>query len=210
MPILRTLAVALTLVTRSALGADAPALLLPPPVLRAEPSAAPRSPVEERRPVELAVFGRALAPLDSAARGSGLGAGAGVSFRTSPYFSLGTEGSVLHVQAEDGDRTLSLELAAVGRVYLLEAGLLDPYLELVFGYGAERSRPGTAPSHGPSARVGGGLDLVVLSPLKLGLHVAYREIVRAAPGSAALDRGVRAEGGLLAGVALTLPLGEPL
>jgi hypothetical protein len=207
MPIPRALVVAATLVTRSALGADTPAPLLPPPALRGEPSATPRSPVEERRPVELVAFGRASAPLDPAARGAGLGAGASVSFRTSPYFSLGTEGSVLRVPGPVGDRASSTELAAVGRVYLLEAGLLDPYVELAFGYVVDLVRPGAERSHGPSARAGGGLDLVALSPHKLGFHVAYREVVRWPSRSSA---AVRADGGLLASVALTLALGEPL
>jgi hypothetical protein len=207
MPILRALVVAATLVTRSALGADTPAPLLPPPALRAEPPAAPRPPVEERRPVELVAFGRALAPLDPAARGAGLGAGAGVSFRTSPYFSLGVEGSVLRVRAPVGDPASAIELAALGRVYLLEAGVLDPYVELAFGYAVDGGGPGAERSHGPSARAGGGLDFVALSPLKLGLHLAYREVVRWPSRS---STAVRADGGLLASVAVTLPLGEPL
>lgn len=216
MSILRLLAVAATLVTRSAFGA-APVPLLPPPLPHAEPSALPRSPVEERHPLELFALGRALASLGSLEgnardRSTGAGAGAGVGFRGSSYFSFGGEGSLLRVSHAGGGAAAAYEGAVFGRVYLLESGALDPYLELAFGYVAERrgSSAAGALAHGPSARAGGGLDVVVLSSLRVGWTLAYREVLERSSSDCALGCSARAHGAVLSGVTVTLPLGDPL
>jgi hypothetical protein len=190
--------------------------LLPPPAARAEPGALTRAPLDERQPVELLLQGRAWAPLvaqgDASGASSALGGGAGVGFRTSPYFSLGVEGSALRASAAPPHPGTTFEVAAVGRVYLLESGPLDPYLELALGYSLTERASATAPAlrHGPSARAGGGIDLVVLSPLRVGVLVAYREVVGWPEASCALGCQPVFHGGVLAGVTVTLPLGEPL
>jgi hypothetical protein len=104
----------------------------------------------------------------------------------------------------------SWELAAVGRVYLFESGAFDPYLELGLGYAVDRAEGARAGSHGPSARAGGGLDWVIVSPLRLGAHAAYRERVEWPSRPCAAGCRARLEGGLLAGLALTLAWGDPL
>lgn len=216
MPILLVLAVAATLVTRSAFGAGPCCPLGPPAPPRAEPLALPRSAVEERSPLELLSLGRVFAPLPApkggpGVRRTGLGAGVGVGFRNSPYFSLGAEGSALRASTGTGGVATTLEGAAVGRVYLLEAGALDPYLELALGYGTEQSAEAARGLvHGPSARAGAGLDVVVASPIRLGALLAYREVVEWSARTCAVGCGPRRYGGVLAGVAVTLPLGEPL
>jgi hypothetical protein len=96
-------------------------------------------------------------------------------------------------------------------VYLLEAGFVDPSLELSLGYAIGRARSASPELlHGPSTRAGGGLDLVVLTPLRLGMSVSYREVVRWPDARCTAGCRVQAQGGVLAGVAVTLPLGEPL
>jgi hypothetical protein len=98
----------------------------------------------------------------------------------------------------------------VGRVYLLEAGPFDPYLELGLGYEARREPGAAALRHGPSARAGGGLDLVVLSPLRIGVLASFREVVALPPAACTFGCRAKVRGGVLAGVAVTLPLGQPL
>jgi hypothetical protein len=190
--------------------------LFPPPVPRAEPRALTRAPLHERRPVELLVQGRAWAPLlvRDAAPGdrAALGGAAGAGVRSGPYFSFGAEASAVRASAPGAARDTTLEVAAVGRVYLLEAGIWDPYLELSLGYAVTTRRSVGADTvhHGPSTRAGGGIDLVALSPLRLGLLLTYREVVGWAATSCRLDCRPFVHGGVLAGVAMTLPLGEPL
>lgn len=211
-PALRLLLVLLVF-ARPALGAER-GPHLPPPPPRDLPGALARAPVDERRPVELVAHGRAwvpvapsaAAPRDSAA----LGAALGVGFRTSPYFSVGGEASTLRAPAARGAQRTSLELAAVGRVYLLEAGPVDPYLELGLGYEAGSEHRAGVLRHGPSARAGGGLDVVVLSALRLGVLVSYREVVSFPAATCTLGCRVEVCGGVLVGVAVTLPLGQPL
>lgn len=191
-------------------------MLLPPPAARAEPHALTRAPLEERRSVELLVHGRAWTPLvasrDASGERAALGGGAGVGFRTTPYFSMGAEGSAIRASAWGARRQTTLEVAMVGRVYLLEAGILDPYLELALGYAVTtRTSAGTdTVHHGPSARAGGGIDLVAFSPLRLGLLLSYREVVGWAETNCTFGCRPLVHGGFLAGFGVTLPLGEPL
>jgi hypothetical protein len=187
----------------------------PPPLPRVEPRAEPRTPVEERRAVELLAHGRALTPVFAHGMrrgGTALAAGLGLGFRVSPYFSIGGEGSTLSSRAPASRSRRSLELAAVARVYLLESGFVDPYLELALGYasGAPHRVGRTEVLGGPSARAGGGLDLVVASPVRLGVHLAYREVARPPATACSLECGTSLQGGLVAGLTVTLPLGQPL
>jgi hypothetical protein len=215
MPFSRAVALTLALVTRSAFAGDPVSPHLPPPAPSAEPRAFPRAPGDERRPLELTAQARSFTPLaavtrSTGERGTGLGAGAGAGFRQSPYFSLGAEGSVLRFAAPH--RTTWVELAATGRAYLLEAGFLDPYFELALGYAVTRASGGSPPTllHGPSARAGGGIDFVVASTLRLGVLVGYREVVSWPAPRCTFECNPRVHGGLLAGIAVTLPLGDPL
>src|SRR5260221_4691131 len=83
--------------------------------------------------------------------------------------------------------TLSFGLA--GRVYLLEEGALDPYLEALVGWGSERTtlRPNAASgavreedaAFGPAGRAGGGVDWFVGSSVKIGLAAAYGQLLLA-------------------------------
>jgi hypothetical protein len=100
----------------------------------------------------------------------------------------------------------------VGRVYLLEAGILDPYLELALGYAVTTGTSARTDTvhHGPSARAGGGIDLVALAPLRLGLFLSYREVVGWAETNCPFGCGPVVRGGLLGAVTVTLPLREPL
>jgi hypothetical protein len=216
MPFLVLLLVLGLLLAPPARGAEPDGSMLPPPAARAEPRALTRAPLDERRPVELLAHGRGWVPLvarsDASSTRTAVGGGAGVGFRSSPYFSLGAEGAVLRVNTPGTLRATAFEVAAVGRVYLLETGTLDPYLELALGYTAT-SRVSAATAmlpHGPSARAGGGIDVVALSPLRVGLLLAYREVVEWAETSPTLERRPLVHGGMLAGVAVTLPLGQPL
>jgi hypothetical protein len=187
----------------------------PPPLPRREPSASARAPIEERRGVELLGHGRAMTPFlaHGGLRGSpAFGAGVGVGVRISPYFSLGGEGSALRVGGSAPRSLESLELSAVARVYLLETGRVDPYLELALGYASGPSRGGgeTTLLGGPSARSGAGLDLVVVSPLRLGAFLGYREVAHLPEADCLIECRARAEGGVVAAITVTLPLGQPL
>jgi hypothetical protein len=182
---------------------------------------------EDRRPVEVGVASRLLAPTcgvaaSSAAcdRGVELGGAALALHRASPYFAIGGEGALL---TGTGRRPSyrTLELAVTGRVYLSEQGALEPYLELGFGYGSQRAgrevegEPVDASRRGPTARVGGGIDLFVFDTLRAGLSFAYREAIYGPDRSCRVRRcaergGAVGEGGLLLGVGLTLLAGDPL
>ncbi len=219
-------------VLRSTTGwAASSALPLPPlpPTRDPEPAPLRRSAALERRPLELSGGARAWAPLacvgvtSGACRGLGPAFGPQVSalYRTSPYFAFGGEAMVLRapgVQAGPGPGSV-LELGATGRVYLLEAGPIDPYLELGFGYGvawtrAKPAAPGRLAS-GPTARAGGGVDAVLAPGLRLGASFAYREALlgraeRCETYACAGPAGEPVEGGLVFGLSATASFGDPL
>jgi hypothetical protein len=186
----------------------------------------PRPPSDDRRPLELAGTARLLAPLCSG-RGSRadcrsgdlLGGGSiGLLHRYSPYFAVGAEGFVFGGSGDEGVSRRALELSVVSRVHLLESGAVDPYLELLLGYGAERSQgggDGESNRRGPSARIGGGLDVTLWDRARSGVSFAYREDAfgpgdRCARGRCERTSWVLTRGHFVLGLGLTVALGDPL
>jgi hypothetical protein len=115
-------------------------------------------------------------------------------------------------------------VGAFGRVYFYEEGAFDPYLELELGYGSlSTTFTNTSGAHtedsafGPMARVGGGLDFVVLKNLELGGAVGFTHLLLergkrctsegcargSAPGGAMM-------GALTVGLRATVAFGAPL
>ena len=170
----------------------------PPPLARA--------PEHARRPIE--VIPELSLSLPTCQSGAGaercaalepaLGAGLAALYRPNPYFAFGGgfsySESPSSAQAEGAVHGEMLGVAAHGRVYLYEQGVFDPYLELELGYGSLRSTLVTVggaryedAAFGPLARVGGGLDFVVMPSLELGGAVGFTYVL--------LDRGERCSAG---------------
>ena len=139
------------------------------PVDRDDSRPLPRAPATARRPFEVTGGPRLFAPLcattgDDCAQSVGFGGALAALHRTDPFFAWGGEGHYLETSdaaLPSGTWRRTLELSVLGRVYLLEEGSLDPYLELALGYGWELERwtaqgPASNSRRGPSARVGGG------------------------------------------------------
>jgi len=204
-----------------------PALPLPPPPSELPPAPLRRSPAYDRRPLELSAGARLWTPLGCAGVTGGACTGLGPAFgpqvsalyRASPYFALGGEALLLRAPGVAGGPGAgnTVELGAAGRVYLLEAGTIDPYLELAFGYGVAWA---TAPEQGgvasgPTARAGGGVDAVLVSGLRLGASIGYRQALlgradRCSTGACVGPAGDPVEGGLVFAVSATASFGDPL
>lgn len=181
----------------------------PPPERAPEPLPLPRAPELARRPVELAI--RATTSLEPCAGnastactapGPAFGAGVVPLYRPTPYFAFGAAFGYSHAAGtERGTRRArsTLELGMTGRVYLLEEGALDPYLETAVGWASERNELGVTErvAVGPFGRAGGGVDWFVTSGVKLGLHAGYSQLM--------LRRGA-----VSAGLGLSVLLGESL
>jgi hypothetical protein len=169
-----------------------------PPLLRdAEPLPLPRAPELARRPVELSpaltaslALCRARDARDACrALGPAFGGELSALYRPSPYFAFGGSFGYARASATLRGRELTREttsLALVGRVYLLEAGVVDPYLEGQVGWAAA-----------PFGRAGGGVDCFVGRGAKIGVLAGYSEV--------GLERGA-----VTGGIALSLLWGESL
>jgi hypothetical protein len=171
------------------------------------------------------------------ALGPAFGAGVFALYRPTPYFAFGglfsyswstgtlpAAGAQATGPAETAEvSTENWGLSLAGRVYLLEAGYLDPYLELCFGYASFRTTFSAAGSRsedaafGPSARAGGGVDAVLAEGLRLGVAGGYSELVfgrgercRAGGCSVTSPAGGAVRGGWLGSVRVTLLFGDPL
>jgi hypothetical protein len=110
-------------------------------------------------------------------------------YRPSPYFAAGgvlsssfaggrLEGEVVEAR--------TLMLGARLRVYLIEQGELDPYLELGFGFAEVRrsaGRRGVETSVGPFGEVGGGADVLLGRNLRLGAGVFASDVFVAGAGA---------------------------
>jgi hypothetical protein len=104
-------------------------------------------------------------------------------YRPSPYFAFGaTFGYARGAGSLTGKSITAsrLELSVAARVYLLEQGALDPYLESSVGWVSERATlaepSGSADEDsawGPTGRAGGGIDWFVAPYAKLGLFGGY-------------------------------------
>lgn len=167
----------------------------PAPLRDPEPLALPRSPDHLRTPVELVPKAVALLPLcgsdTDAARCSALGPAFGPEltglYRPTPYFAFGgTFGYAVASGSLEGAsvRGSRLELSVTGRVYLLETGSFDPYLEAFIGWASARTRfqaPGAVADEdttsGPFGRAGGGVDWFVGSNVKLGVLAAFSDLL---------------------------------
>jgi hypothetical protein len=222
----------------TALGAEAPwrGRVPPPPPLEVETAAFARAPERSRRPVE--VVPEASVSLSSCAGGDGrercealgpgLGLGVAALYRANPYFAFGgavtaaRRGGRLSGAGELSGEELGLFL--LGRVYLLEEGDLDPYLELALGWSSFRTTTsylGGArfedSAFGPSARAGGGVDYVVSDDVRLGVGAALGALVlgrteRCGAGicETGSATGGAMNGALVASLRLTWLLGDPL
>jgi hypothetical protein len=150
-----------------------------------------------RRPVELVSKLGVTQPLCASQATSApctVGAIAGgelaALYRPTTYFAFGGAAfygrSVGIARGQSGE---ALGLALAGRVYLLEAGSLDPYLEALAGVSSERidrERGGlreVTTSTGSYGRAGGGLDWFVTPALELGVFAGYSELLPAGRGA---------------------------
>jgi hypothetical protein len=172
-----------------------PAAGAPLPLRDPEPQALPRAPEYLRMPVELVPKAVVALPLCGsgvdADRCGALGPAFGPEFaalyRPSPYFAFGvTFGYVRGAGSLAGNTVTAsrLELSVTGRVYLIEAGGLDPYLEGSVGWASERASlaaPGGVADQdsawGPGGRAGGGLDWFAVPSVKLGVFGGYSALI---------------------------------
>jgi hypothetical protein len=156
-----------------------------------------------------------------------LAAGVAALHRPVPYFAYGGGLSVAQANGATTEGRVTGELVAggaIGRAYFYESGVFDPYLELELGYGSFRTALARgsgareqASAFGPMARVGGGMDFVVMPALELGGVVAFRHLLleRGAVCEAGACRGSEVPSGamlgaLVVGLRATLVLGAPL
>lgn len=188
--------VAFALVTLISAALPAPAGAQTPPPLRGpEPSALPRAPERLRAPLELVPKAVVSLPMcrsgPDSARCASLGPGFGPElaalYRPNPYFAFGGTFGYSHAAGSFSGGALSsslIEGSLVGRVYLLEQGAFDPYLEAFIGWASERMTLAWPSGYtdvdsafGPFGRAGGGVDWFVGSGVKLGVFGAFDELV---------------------------------
>jgi hypothetical protein len=104
-----------------------------------------------------------------------------------PYFAFGVSAGygVARGSLPGGTLTATtLSLGVVARVYLLETGELDPYLDALFGWGAltttfeaPNASVDTDSAYGPLGRAGGGVDWMVSPAVKLGFNAGFMTLV---------------------------------
>ena len=210
---------------------------VPPP--RAEIDQGPppleRAPERARRPVALVSEGLLSLPTCQSLAGAehcralvpAVGVGFTALYRPYPYFSFGAGFSYARATATHAGGLLEGELltgGAWGRVYFYEEGAFDPYLELMLGYGSNTttlSGAGGAQSEasafGPTTRVGGGIDVAVLSHLELGAAVGFAHLLIERGEQCKADGCVRGSapggamlGALSIGLRATVLWGAPL
>ena len=174
----------------------APAAAQTPPALREpEPAALPRAPERLRAPLELVPKVVTWLPMcrsgpDSercASLGPAFGPELAAFYRPIPYFAFGATFAYAHAGGSFGGGALSsslMEGSLVGRVYLLETGAFDPYLEAFIGWASARTSLAWPSGYtdldsafGPFGRAGGGVDWFVGSGVKLGVFGGFDEFV---------------------------------
>ena len=165
----------------------------PPPALALSAAPPPELPGPElaRRPLELSP--ELLLGFESCADGStddarcnglsaGLGGGGSVLWRASPYFAFGGTLSALsfgfHPPVSSGlqhARAHGLVWGLLGRVYFLDHGPVEPYLELGLGGGSVSSSARESDdvqydetATGAALRVGGAVEFYLSSHVRLG------------------------------------------
>lgn len=207
----------------------------PRPELDAEPAPFTRAKEHARRPLELvSELGAALpgcqdGPASERCRAltPALATGFSILYRIEPYFAFGASGSYARATGMSVEGPLDGEtfaFGAAGRVYLYESGAFDPYLELELGYGSLRTTLSAAnapreqdSAFGPTARIGGGVDFVVLPALDLGAAIGFSHLLlergehcRAGTCTAGVAPSAAMVGALVFGLRAKLVLGEPL
>lgn len=185
----------------------------PAPLPAPEPPPWERPLELSRKPVELAGEVGVSLPLcadDAVTACSALGAASAGAvaalYRPSPYFAAGGALSFWAASGRVGERELDERVLALGarlRVYLIEQGELDPYLELGFGFAEVRTGEGVRVEArlGPFAEVGGGADVLVGSSVRVGAGVTASDVWIA---------GLGAERRVGAVFRLAFSFGEPL
>ena len=144
-----------------------------------------------RRPLEATLGGAAFLPSCSAGSfddrgcvtlGPGGGAEGALLYRVGPFFAAGAEGAWSGF-AGRGRGALSGAgggggfVGIAGRVYFADSGLWDPYVSLALGYSALRLNEGGAATSGFGARVGGGIDFLVGSRVRLGPGLSFAHFI---------------------------------
>ena len=173
-------------------------LCAPPPLRDDEPLPWPRAPELTRRSVELLPQAKislsTCEPPHGAARNSAVCAPTGPAFggeltalyRPSSYFAFGPSGgySVARSHGTNDASTRLLSFGVSARVYLLEAGAFDPYLESLFGCGSLTTSITSAPGRtmeetafGPLGRVGGGIGWFLTPSVKLGMTAGFTALL---------------------------------
>ena len=165
----------------------AAALAGPPPLRDDEPLPWPRAPELARSPVELLPVFRLSLPFchDASARegchslGPAVGGELATLYRPTPYFAFGAAASYAVAHGSLSGAPLTAKTLALGvsaRVYLLEAGALDPYLEGLLGWSSLTTTlmpPGALARSeselGPLGRTGGGVDWLLSPRVKVGV-----------------------------------------
>jgi hypothetical protein len=156
-------------------------------------------PIYARRTVELIpTLGAALAGCRAGSqsddRCDGVGAGITLGFtglwRVTPYFAWGggfeVSGFAYEPPAElqlEGVGAGAVWLGLIGRVYFLDEGSVDPYLQLGIGVGAlgttSKDPVGVTweeTGAGPAANIGGGVDFFLGRSVRLGPSLSYARV----------------------------------
>jgi len=211
---------------------------VPPPRPDVDQGRAPllRAPEHARKPVE--VVSELTLSLPTCRSGAeserctaldpALGGGLAVLHRPNPYFAFGAalaySRATTSAHAEGALDGEMFGVGAHGRVYLYETGAFDPYLELELGYGSLRTTLVTVggaryedAAFGPTARVGGGADFVVLPSLELGGAFGFTHLLLERGERCAAERCVAGSapsgamvGAVVFGLRATLTVGGPL
>jgi opacity protein-like surface antigen len=182
----------------------------PPPAIVLGPAPAPELPTLEyaRRPFELSaevLLGFPSCAGDSSCSLSA-GPGLGVSglWRVSPHFAFGGTGNVLGFAFRSANASGLREASAsggfcglLGRVYFVDHGRVEPYLELGLGSGwlAASERQADAAyqdsAWGVALRAGGGLEFNLSRQVRLGPAFAWMRLdgkrERQCAGSGCID-----------------------
>jgi hypothetical protein len=155
---------------------------LPPPLAR------PRE--HARRQLEVVIGAASFLP--SCGSGSiddrgcltvtpGSGVDAALLYRVGPFFAVGAEGALSGFAAPthgllSGAGGGARFFGVVGRVYFADAGAWDPYVSLTLGAGTLVLRAPNAAresTSGVGGRVGGGIDYVASSHLRVGPTASF-------------------------------------
>jgi len=172
-------------------------LCSPPPLRDEEPRPWPRAPELTRQSVELLPQAKLALPTCENPRGVARNAGScaptgpavggelTVLYRPSSYFAFGASGAYSVARGGGpGASTRLLSLGVSARVYLLETGPFDPYLESLFGCGSLTTTLPSAPSRsmsesafGPPGRVGGGIGWFLSPRVKLGVSAGFTALL---------------------------------